>query len=587
MKRIFLTCLLIAFIVPNVSYSAVIGPARIRLVDGDIMFRTPEVGEWIPASINTPLDEGDAVWCPDGAKTEIELSDGSIVRLDGGSQLDLLANEDGFVHLHLASGRLYLRTAQSSAKNSLQIDADDTTVLPDARTRLRLDMLPNSQEDVSIFKGSAYVEGNGSRTRVRAGDHLVLEDGHSELLSLNPPDNWENWNISRDRSQSRSARAESYLPDELRSHSAELDSNGSWVRVPEYGMVWRPTVILSDDWAPYSSGRWIWRGNDYIWISQESWGWVPYHYGRWAVLAGFGWCWVPPVRGDVYWGPGYVGWYRTGSYIGWTPLAPGEIFYGYGRYGRHSVNLSTTTVNNFAIGYRNRETRGGLNVLPQTDFLRGRVPPRQPVANSSVSLSVSIGSPRLQPLRETRMPIVKNTPPRIAPPRIEHQDSRELRQRFQRLTPAQSDTQKRYQQLAPSAAAPPVPVPQTIPVKEKRTVYPAAAAPQTSPEMHRSAPQHAETQPRTTHPALSPQPDRSTLPVTSPQTAGPAQAPQTITPHRQGQQPRQETEKRELKQKKVWKITSPEAVKEKREQDRGTERGGREGERGGRENKGR
>ena len=77
----------------------------------------------------------------------------------------VLANEDGFMHLHLASGHLYLRTYQTTRDNSLQIDADDTTVLPSARTRLRIDMLPNSLEDVAIIKGSAYVEGNGNRTQ--------------------------------------------------------------------------------------------------------------------------------------------------------------------------------------------------------------------------------------------------------------------------------------------------------------------------------------------------------------------------------------------------------------------------------------
>src|SRR6185369_10719902 len=123
-----------------------------------------------------------------------------------------LANEDGFTHLHLASGRLYLRTAQTTRDSSLQIDADDTTVLPSSRTRLRLDMLPNSLEDVAITKGSAYVEGNGNRTRVRGGEHILLEEGHSEVLPLNPADSWELWNVDRDRQQARSARADSYLP---------------------------------------------------------------------------------------------------------------------------------------------------------------------------------------------------------------------------------------------------------------------------------------------------------------------------------------------------------------------------------------
>jgi hypothetical protein len=151
MLRIILIGLLFILSIPTWSPAAVIGTATIRYIDGDIMYRTPETSEWLPASVKTPLEEGDAVWCPEGAKAEIQLSDGTLIRLDSDSQLGLLANEDGFTHLHLASGKLYVRTAQNIGKNSLQIDADDTTVLPEARTRLRIDLLPNSQEDVAIF----------------------------------------------------------------------------------------------------------------------------------------------------------------------------------------------------------------------------------------------------------------------------------------------------------------------------------------------------------------------------------------------------------------------------------------------------
>lgn len=537
MKRIIWLCLAAVLIIPTFSIAAVIGPARVRLVDGDIMFRTPDAGEWLPASINTPLDEGDAIWCPDGTRAEIQLPDGTMVRLDGGSQLDLLANEDGFTHLHLASGRVYVRTAQTSTLNSIQIDADDTTVLPAARTRLRLDMLPNSQEDVTIYKGSAYVEGNGNRTKVRAGEHIALEEGHSELLPLNPPDSWENWNMDRDRAQSRAAKTDSYLPDELRSYSAELDSNGSWASVPEYGMVWRPSVVVSNDWAPYRSGRWVWKGDDYVWISFENWGWVPYHYGRWAVISGFGWCWVPPARGDVYWGPGYVGWYRTGSHVGWTPLAPGEVFYGRRYYGRHSVNITTTTINTNTVVYRNRQARGGLTVLPQGDFLRGRIATQQPTRNSSVSVSVSVGSPRLQPLRETRMPIVKQTPPRVIPPRIERHDIGELRQRFPRVTPA-SDARRQYQQPAPVTTAPAAP-PQRDEYRQRSTVAPAV--PQPGPASSGAAPQRREPS------------QRANTPATVPQEAAP----------QRGEKPRRESIQRELKQKKVWRVTTPENGKER------------------------
>ncbi|MBK5277154.1 MAG: FecR domain-containing protein [Desulfuromonadales bacterium] len=511
MKRIILVCLLVLFTIPTWSSAAVTGPARIRYMEGDTLFRTPDSDEWLPAAINTPLEEGDAVWCPDGSRVELQLPDGTVVRLDGGSQLDLLANEDGFIHLHLASGYLYMRTDQAVKDNSLQVDADDTTVLPTARTRFRIDMLPNFEEDVAIIKGSAYVEGNGSRTRVRAGEHILLEEGRNEILALNPADNWELWNVDRDRELSRSGKANSSLPDELRGYSGELDVNGTWVSVPEYGSVWRPNVIVSADWAPYRSGRWIWRGDDYVWLSFEPWGWAPYHFGRWAVVSGFGWCWVPPVRGDVYWGPGYVGWYRTGSHVGWTPLAPGEKFYGHRNYGSNSVNITNATINTSTVVYRNRTKPGGLTVLPHNEFLRGKSATQQPARNAAVSVSVSIGSPRIKPLRETRMPIIKQTPPRVAPPRVERRDTRELRNRFPRVTPEPA-ADRRRPQTAPADKVPSAaPSSRTPQVREKQTTFPVVvpadrAVKPGAPPQQPASQQRDEHRQQSTRPQAAPQP---------------------------------------------------------------------------------
>jgi hypothetical protein len=530
MKRIILIFLALFCLTPAFSQAGIIGPANIRFLEGDVMFRTPDDDEWLAAAINTPLDEGDAIWCSEGSRVEIQLPNGTLVRLDEGSQLDLLANEDGFTHLHLASGRLYLKSSSTSGSNSLQIDADNTTVLPDARTRLRIDMLPNDQEDVAIFKGTAYVEGNGSRTKVRAGEHIAMEEGHSELLPLNPSDNWDFWNVERDRAQARSVRADSYLPEELRSHAAELDTNGSWVRVPEYGMVWQPQVIVSDDWAPYRSGRWIWKDDDYVWISSESWGWVPYHYGRWAVVSGFGWCWVPPARGDVFWGPGYVGWYSTDDRVAWTPLAPGETYYAPRYYGPHS-KVITKELLKIQPDYRNRNHHGGLTVIKHEDFRRGRAVIQQPDRTPSFSLSVSIGGPRIKPLREMRMPAIKQTPPRVAPPRIEHRDYKVFRDRFPRVVPQSVLERRRQQPPAVVTPAPAVPPRQPPAAREKRLVHPVVTPNEARPEQGTrlndkpSGRNENRNRPPTPQPAIKPEPT----------TSGPA--PQQVEQPRRGKSP--------------------------------------------------
>ncbi len=561
MRLMILMFILVSILVSaETAQAGAIGPARIRLIEGDISFQTPDVADWLPASVNTPLDEGDAVWCPEGSRVEIQLPDGSLVRLDGDSLMDVLAIEEGFVHLHLARGRMFLRTAASSKDQGLQIDADDTTVLPTGRTRLRLDMLANSEEDVSIFKGSAYVEGNGNRTKVRSGELLSLEDGHSELLPLNPPDAWERWNSDRDRDLAKNVRTESHLPDELAAYSYELDANGSWVNVPEYGMVWRPTVVYSDDWAPYRSGRWIWKGDDYVWVSYDSWGWAPYHYGRWVVITGRGWCWVPPSRGDIYWGPGYVGWYRTGENIGWTPLAPGETYYGRRNYGRNSVTITNENVRITNIRYRNERAPGGVTITSHNDFLKGRTVPQHLVgATTPPTISAVAGSPHIKPLPETRMPIIKNTPIRNAAPRTERQDSRRLQTRFPRVSPV-VPASGAPKSSPPVKSIPPPVTPSALPEKKMpnpvtqpvirstppQSVQPSSPAPVTTPrpqEPSKEKPHDRQTSESATKPGIGTQAER---PVS--------------------QSPRGNTEQKSISpsERKSWRVTTPGRYKDER-----------------------
>lgn len=478
------TCVLLILLIllPLTSWAESAPLPRISLVEGDVMLNTTEMGEWVPAAVNTPLYEGDSLWCSDNARLEIQLPSGSRVRLDHQSQLEILNQDPAYLQLHLSQGRMFVRTSFSKEQN-LQIDADDTTVLPFASTRLRIDMKPNSEEDVSIFMGGAYVEGGGSRTKVRAGELIVLEDGHSELQTLEPPDQWEQWNSERDQSLKRGAASETYLPVELKPYAADLDANGRWVHDNDYGNLWQPTTVDAD-WAPYRVGRWVWLRGDYVWVSYESWGWAPHHYGRWISLPGRGWYWLPPTSGDVFWSPGNVGWLSFGVSVGWVPLAPRETYYGYGNYGRYSVNVTNFNPGNInaSASYQNlRRERSGVTIIPQNDFIKGKTVIHQVPRTSSIPVSVVLpGRPNIKPERETRMPVVRT---------VRHTDVRpvrtaipENRQRFPRIAPQQrqlvqqpsaSIPQERSRQDVRSPEAPAsVPAAVDQPLRQKRTVFP-------------------------------------------------------------------------------------------------------------------
>lgn len=113
-----------------------------------------------------------------------------------------------------------------------------------------------------------------------------------------------------------------------------LSPHGTWEEDPRLGTVWVPSeAAAGPGFIPYvTSGRWGFRGGEYVWISELPWGWVPFHYGRWAYAGDGRWAWVPGRRYAGAW----VVW-RTGrpteggprglGVVGWGPEPPAWLWH--------------------------------------------------------------------------------------------------------------------------------------------------------------------------------------------------------------------------------------------------------------------
>jgi hypothetical protein len=356
------------------SASASLGSMRINFIETELQIKTPDAGEWGYAAINTPLDVGDEVWVPEGGRAELQLNTGTYIRLDGGTALQILSMDQDSSQFYLSQGYVYV-FYDAPRGSVIQVETPDAATRAFDRAIFSLSMSAH-YSDVAVYKGYVVAENRIGETRVNAGNMVSLGlDTNGEIAAIGYLNDWERWNQDRDELlyQTGDSQSVRYLPSELRTYYSDFDNHGSWVNVQEYGYVWTPRTFISTGWTPYRHGRWMWRGGDYVWIAYEPWGWAPYHYGRWAFAGGVGWCWVPPLSGSVYWGPGYVGWIRTGDYVGWVPLAPGEIYYGRGHYGRNSVNITNVNINeiHFTNVYQNVNVNNGSIIVDQRSFHEG------------------------------------------------------------------------------------------------------------------------------------------------------------------------------------------------------------------------
>ncbi len=347
--------------------------ARVSYLSGSVAFsRGDDPDHWQDATINVPLTLGDRLWTEPGARAELQ-TDGGRIFIGAGTQLSILDLRDDVTQLSLSVGMAAFRIRQLAEGEAFEIDTPNAavTLRTEGRYRVFVDEDGNTRVDVS--HGSAVAAVGPDLAELRGGEALSvrgLEAPVYELDAPGAPDSFDRWADERDVRE-RNAVSARYVGGGI-AGLEDLDVNGRWERIPEYGWAWSPRLVGSL-WAPYRDGRWVWQDPwGWTWVSGEPWGWAPYHYGSWVFFSGR-WCWVPdgpqvrvvryaPARVVfVGAGPGGAA-VRTGpaSYIGWFPVHPRDRFVPW--WGR------TARVSAATVAYVNRSR---VTVVPRETFVGG------------------------------------------------------------------------------------------------------------------------------------------------------------------------------------------------------------------------
>src|SRR5512136_2675083 len=95
------------FLFPAYAHSQNLGELRLSLIAGDVQVRSEEMEDWVPASINMPLREEDRIWVPERGKTELQLRDGTYLRLNQQSALEILTLDKDSSQFYLNEGHVY------------------------------------------------------------------------------------------------------------------------------------------------------------------------------------------------------------------------------------------------------------------------------------------------------------------------------------------------------------------------------------------------------------------------------------------------------------------------------------------------
>ena len=418
--------------------------ARLGYMQGAISFQPAGENEWVQAVSNRPITTGDKLWADRDARAEVQLGS-AMVNLAPNTGFSFLNLDDRTVQMEVTAGAINVRVWSMDRDSIYEIDTPNQAFTIEQPGRYRIETSENGDYSVvTIWQGAGESTGNGQSYTLRAGQRTTFTGTTSlnaEVDQVGPPDDFDNWTLSRERRYDNSPSAR-YCSREVVGYD-DLDDYGQWQNQGEYGPVWYPRVNAG--WAPYREGHWAWIDPwGWTWVDDDPWGYAPFHYGRWAYV-GNRWGWIPgpPAVRPVY-APALVvfvggGGMAFGGNVAWFPLGPREVYvpsYQVSRGYVNRVNVSNTVVNQTTITnvynttiinkttnitnvtYVNRNVNNAVTAVPQRSFVSA-----QPVARAAVPInrqqidSAPMSSrAAVPPAREAVLGLHANTANRVAAP---------------------------------------------------------------------------------------------------------------------------------------------------------------------------
>jgi hypothetical protein len=414
------------------------GAARISFLHGDVSTQHSGSTDWAAATINTPVVNGDHISTGQNARTEIQLDHANILRLSDQTTANVVNLSRTQMQLQIGQGLANYEVFKNN-EATVEIDTPNVAIRPDVgEGSYRIMVNSDGETIVDVRKGSAEISTPQGSTKVERDQRITIQgnaDSAQYQVSGAPgKDDWDKWNGDRDRVIEGAQSWQHTNP--YYTGTQDLDANGQWTNVPDYGSVWFPSE--GPGWAPYRDGRWVYEPYyGWTWVSYEPWGWAPYHYGRWFVYGGnWGW-WPGPVYGGYYpvWAPAYVSFFGFGGggwgggfgfgfgggfgSVGWLPCGPGDRFFPW--YGRGINRVNVVNINNIHNNYggvgplregphafsnvdralTDEHVRSGISSMQSGEFGHGRVPMQQSRidAGSFRQASVMTGANPVSPSR--------------------------------------------------------------------------------------------------------------------------------------------------------------------------------------------
>ncbi|HKT49694.1 MAG TPA: FecR family protein, partial [Candidatus Angelobacter sp.] len=282
---------------------------RLSYAEGSVQLATDQGVE--NATINVPLTEGARLSTSSNGWAEVQLEDGSTIRLAPSTavnftELGRSSSGSTLTTVDLDEGEAEFNVSRRN-DNEFAVTVRNKTILLDHSGRFRITSTVQDALELVVFKGEVKVKDpdSGDQVAVKKGETFTLDPNdpaHYALDKEAEADELDNWGQQRDETLSSYAARNNgdYAQSPYQYGVNDLSYYGNYYDVPGYGYLWQP-YGAGPGWDPFMNGYWTWSPVGYCWVSAYPWGWMPYRFGHWVFVNGSGWMWQPG---------GWHGWWR-------------------------------------------------------------------------------------------------------------------------------------------------------------------------------------------------------------------------------------------------------------------------------------
>lgn len=296
---------------------------RLSFVEGHAQIDRGDGTGFGPAYMNMPVTHNTKIKTGDDGRAEVELEDGSSIRLTPDSSIqfpELSLSDSGsrISNIDVEQGTVYF-ALKKPGKDTVVVTARDVSIAAKHAADFRLSE-QNGQAAIAMLNGEGDVvaKDNPSVT-VKKNETFKFGASSSTQYSLAKgvdPGSDDSWN--RERKQYLDLYTANYngYSSALSYGYSDLNYYGNFIDIGGYGSLWQPAFI-GPGWSPFANGAWaFYPGLGYSWVSAYPWGWLPFHYGNWIFLPNYGWLWQP---GNTYFYPVST---VVGGPVGFSPPKP-------------------------------------------------------------------------------------------------------------------------------------------------------------------------------------------------------------------------------------------------------------------------